>query len=128
ASWSSGAVVIAVKANIKLYAAPEVIEGTVAPAERNAEAHGALDIFPRGGHRLFHRRALRQARPDRGGEPAAGAVRVASLDARTDPLMQHAAFEQDVDHFGTRQVAALDHHRSRLQHGDPPRRFAHVVD
>ena len=59
---------------------------------------------------------------------AAGAVCVRPLDARPDPFVKLAALEQQIDHFGSREVPALDHHGGRLQHGDAARRLAHVGD
>ena len=111
-----------------VYSAPEMIQRPMALAERDAVAHRAFDVGLRGRDGLLQRRAPGEVRRDRRRERAAGAVRVRPLDARADPLVELALFEQQVDHLRTGQVPALDHHRRRLQHGNAARRLAHVGD
>jgi hypothetical protein len=52
---------------------PEVIEGAMALAERDAVTHRAFDIGLRRRHRLRERRAFREVRRNRRGKRAAGA-------------------------------------------------------
>ncbi len=105
----------------------DVVERAVAGAQRNAGMHRARDVGLGLAHRVHEVGALRQVCRNRGGERAAGAVGIRPRDAGADKLVELAVLKEQVDDLRARQMSALDDDRSRLQHGNATRGFAHVV-
>src|SRR5438105_10287658 len=105
-----------------------VIERAVAATKTGSSGNGMLDIGPRAVDGALEILALRQARGDRGGEGAAGAMGMTRLDPLVFPDPDPGAADENIRHGRSRQMTALHQHRPTAELEQGLTRGAHLGD